>query len=351
MAVLTLRGLKKHFGRIKALDGVDLILNEGEFLAVLGPSGSGKSTLMRLVAGLETPTAGDILIDGQSVVGVPPQHRNVAMVFQSFALYPHMTVRDNILFPLVSRKVPKHEHQPRLAKATQMLGVADLLDRKPGKLSGGQKQRIALARALVRAPELFIFDEPLSALDAKIRSLARAELRELHDRTRITTLYVTHDQVEAMGLADRVALIHEGQLHQVGTPHQLYNEPADLFVAGFVGNPPMNLLPLDDATILGIRPEHVQVNPTQPVADAILDLEVLVEHVEYLGSEWLTYGTVRAGLRGTGHGQHVVARMPASWRPDCSPGQTCKFVGAREHTSLFDKATGVRRTEAVGVTA
>lgn len=348
MAVLALRDLKKHFGRIKALDGVNLTLEKGEFLAVLGPSGSGKSTLMRLVAGLDMPTSGDIVIDGQSVVGVPPQHRNVAMVFQSFALYPHMTVRDNILFPLISRKVPKEDHLPRLEKATQMLGVTDLLDRKPGKLSGGQKQRIALARALVRAPELFIFDEPLSALDAKIRSQARAELRELHRSTRITTLYVTHDQVEAMGLADRVALIHEGQLQQVGTPNQLYREPANLFVAGFVGSPPMNLLPLDPKTVCGIRPEHLWVNPTQAVENALLDLKVLVEHVEYLGSEWLVYGTIRSGLSDEALGKHVVARMPATWQPDCAPGHEGRFVGARGDVSLFDKTTGTRRASVSG---
>lgn len=348
MSVLVLRALEKHYGRINAVDGVDLTLNEGEFLAVLGPSGSGKSTLMRMVAGLELPSSGDILIDDKSVVGIPPQNRNVAMVFQSFALYPHMTVRDNILFPLVSRKVPRELHQEKLERVTQMLGVSDLLDRRPNRLSGGQKQRVALARALVRDPDLFIFDEPLSALDAQIRSLARAELRELHDRTRITTLYVTHDQVEAMGLADRVAVINNGRLHQVGTPHELYNDPADLFVAGFIGNPPMNLLPVDQQTIAGIRPEHLMVDPSSPVTDAELELEVRIEHLEYLGSEWLAYGTVLSGIAATDEPHHVVARLSANARPDFSPGRQCRIVGRRDNVCLFDRASGLRKAAGAG---
>lgn len=344
MSVLELRALKKHYGRIKAVDGVDLTLHEGELLAILGPSGSGKSTLMRLVAGLESPTAGDILIDDQSVLGIAPQHRNVAMVFQSFALYPHMSVRNNILFPLVARKVPRSQHQEKLDRVTQMLDVADLLDRRPNRLSGGQQQRVALARALVRDPELFIFDEPLSALDAQIRSQARAELRELHDRTRITTLYVTHDQLEAMGLADRVAVIHEGCLQQVGTPHELYNDPANLFVAGFVGNPPMNLLPLDERTMAGIRPEHLHIDPEATAADALLDLSVRIEHLEYLGSEWLAYGTATAEPSAGTKPQRVIARLPASAHPEGKLGTECRFVAARESVCLFDSATGTRKT-------
>lgn len=351
MSVLTLRALEKHYGRIKAIDGVDLMLAEGELLAVLGPSGSGKSTLMRLVAGLESPSSGDIVIDDRSVVGIPPQHRNVAMVFQSFALYPHMSVRDNILFPLVSRKVPRDQHERRLERVTQMLDVGDLLDRRPNRLSGGQQQRVALARALVRDPELFVFDEPLSALDAQIRSQARAELRALHDRTQITTLYVTHDQLEAMGLADRVAVINEGRLHQVGTPHELYNNPADLFVAGFIGNPPMNRLPLGNGAIAGIRPEHLQIDPDSPREGTLLDLSVHIEHLEYLGSEWLAYGRVRSGLGNTDRAEHVVVRLPASSRPNCAPGQQCRVVGRREEVCLFDSASGTRKVTEAEVVA
>src|SRR5699024_5761805 len=344
MSVLTLRALEKHYGHIQAVDGVDLQLDEGELLAVLGPSGSGKSTLMRMVAGLERPSSGDILVDDRSVVGVPPQQRNVAMVFQSFALYPHMTVRDNILFPLVSRKVPKEQHESRLQKATRMLDVGDLLDRRPKRLSGGQQQRVALARALVRDPELFIFDEPLSALDAQIRSQARAELRELHDQTRITTLYVTHDQVEAMGLADRVAVIHNGRLQQIGTPQQLYNDPANLFVAGFIGSPPMNLLSRGAQTTLGVRPEDVRVDPETDLTDPVLDLTVHVDHVEYLGSEWLAYGTATAEPSAGTNPQRVIARLPASAHPEGKLGTECRFVAARESVCLFDSATGTRKT-------
>lgn len=343
MSVLTLRALQKHYGQIRAVDGVDLQLEEGELLAVLGPSGSGKSTLMRMAAGLESPTGGDILVDGMSVVGIPPQRRNVAMVFQSFALYPHMSVRDNILFPLVSRGVPKAQHQARLTQATKMLQVEDLLDRRPNRLSGGQQQRVALARALVRDPDLFIFDEPLSALDAQIRGQARAELRELHDETRITTLYVTHDQVEAMGLADRVAVINNGRLHQIGTPHELYVEPADLFVAGFIGSPPMNLLVHDADTMAGIRPEAVCVNPDAEYDDAVLDLTVRVEHLEFLGSEWLAYGSISGADQNAG-GTHVVARLPATQQPNCQPGEQARFVGRRADVSLFDRRTELRRS-------
>lgn len=346
MAVLTLRALAKHYGSIKAVTDVDLQLEDGEFMAILGPSGSGKSTLMRMVAGLESPTAGDILVNGQSVLNVPPQKRNVAMVFQSFALYPHMSVRDNILFPLVSRKVPKQEHQARLDKATRMLGVEDLLDRRPSRLSGGQQQRVALARALVRNPELFVFDEPLSALDAQIRSRARSELRELHDQTCITTLYVTHDQVEAMGLADRVAVINEGRLHQVGTPQELYNDPADLFVAGFIGNPPMNLIPLDETTIAGVRPEDMLVDPEDDIADVAIDLTVTVEHLEYLGSEWLVHGQVQSADRADDKSLHIIARLSANTQPDFASGQTCRMVGRREDICLFDRASGKRRAPA-----
>lgn len=351
MSVLTLRALKKHYGQIKAVDGVDLQLAEGELLAILGPSGSGKSTLMRMAAGLEAPTSGDIVVDERSVVGVPPQRRNVAMVFQSFALYPHMNVRDNILFPLVARGVPKREHQERLDRATKMLQVEDLLDRRPNRLSGGQQQRVALARALVRDPDLFIFDEPLSALDAQIRGQARAELRELHDQTRITTLYVTHDQIEAMGLADRVAVINEGQLHQVGTPHDLYVNPADLFVAGFIGNPPMNLLPLDADTIAGIRPEAIRVDPDVNTDEVVLDLSVRVEHLEYLGSEWLAYGAIQSGNVDSAGLEHVVARLPATEQPNCRPGTECRFVGTNADVVLFDRHNGLRTTAAIEAVA
>jgi multiple sugar transport system ATP-binding protein len=352
MSVLTLRALSKSYGRIQAVDGVDLVSGEGELLAILGPSGSGKSTIMRMVAGLEMPSSGDILIDGESVLGIPPKDRNVAMVFQSFALYPHMSVRDNILFPLVSRKLPKAQRQPKLDQVSHMLGIVDLLDRRPTRLSGGQQQKVALARALVRDPELFVFDEPLSSLDAKIRSSARAELRELHDRTGITMLYVTHDQNEALGLADRIAVINQGRLHQVGTPRELYANPADLFVAGFVGTPPMNLLPLDQATVAGLRPEHLRLAADDaPAGDYALDLRVTIEQLEYLGSEWLAYGNVHSGLPATEAPQQVIARLPSSVEPAFSPGETRRFVGTHEDVRWFDRISGKRKPAATGAPA
>ena len=219
MAVLEVRGLKKHFGDIKALDGVDLATREGEFLAVLGPSGCGKSTLMRLIAGLERPSAGDVLVNGEVITQLPPRARNIAMVFQSYALYPHMSVAANVAFPLKARGVAKAEREERIRWAAAALGIEALLRRRPARLSGGEKQKVALARALVRKPVLFIFDEPLSSLDAQVRARARAELRQLHQRTGVTTVYVTHDQVEAMTLADRVVVMNAGNIEQVGTPH------------------------------------------------------------------------------------------------------------------------------------
>lgn len=242
MAILEARQLKKHFGSIHAVDGIDFRSEDGELLAILGPSGSGKSTLMRMVAGLEEPTAGDITVNGESIVGIPPRRRNVAMVFQSFALYPHITVRENIRFPLAARKVPETEQKRKIDWVAEILDIRDLLDRRPSRLSGGQSQRVALARAMVRDPDLFVFDEPLSSLDAQIRSQARGELRSLLDRTQITTLYVTHDQVEAMTMGDRVAVLKLGVLQQAGKPQELFSNPANLFVASFIGSPAMNLL-------------------------------------------------------------------------------------------------------------
>lgn len=351
MSVLTLRALSKRYGRIQAVDGVDLTSAEGELLAILGPSGSGKSTIMRMVAGLEMPSSGDILLDGRSVLGIPPKDRNVAMVFQSFALYPHMSVRDNILFPLVARKLPKPQRQAKLDQVSRMLGIEDLLDRRPTRLSGGQQQKVALARALVRDPELFVFDEPLSSLDAKIRSQARAELRELHDRTGITMLYVTHDQVEALGLADRIAVINHGRLHQIGTPRELYTDPADLFVAGFVGTPPMNLLPLDEDTVVGLRPEHLRLATDLPASDYALDLDVTIDQLEYLGSEWLAYGTVRSGLPEQEAPPLVIARLPAGTEPAFAPGDRCRFIGLQKDVRWFDRVSGKRKPAAAGALA
>ena len=343
MSILETRGLKRHYGTVKAVDGIDLQTAEGEFLAILGPSGSGKTTLMRLVAGLEQPTAGDILMGGHSVVGVPPRKRNVAMVFQSYALYPHMTVRQNITFPLDARKVPRHLWPEKLRRAVKLLGIDHLLERRPAWLSGGERQRVALARALVRDPELFVFDEPLSALDAQVRSVARAELRDLHKRTRITTLYVTHDQLEALGLGDRVAVIHEGRLHQIGVPEVLYFDPADVFVASFVGNPPMNLIDRD-GRVLGIRCEHFSLRAENERRDSQMSFRINVDQVQFLGAQWLAYGSEADGR----NGRRIVIQLAQEQGAGVRPGETYEFTVERHRIRVFDKATGRRINGAPG---
>ena len=347
MAILQARALKKHFGRIKAVDGIDLTSEDGELLAVLGPSGSGKSTLMRMVAGLEEPDSGDVLVDGRSIVGIPPKRRNVAMVFQSFALYPHMSVRENIRFPLAARKVPEAEQKKKIDWVSGILDIDDLMTRRPTRLSGGQMQRVALARALVRDPELFVFDEPLSSLDAQIRSQARGELRELLDRTRITTLYVTHDQIEALGLADRVAVMHQGLLQQVGTPRELYEEPVNLFVAGFIGDPPMNLLNIGKFTV-GMRPEDIVAAEEASDEDIALKLDIEVEHLEFLGAEWLIYGTVRGGIPEVGRPPRVIGRIRRAAPPNYRAGEQRKFAVKKDRVRFFDPQNGTR-TAAVEV--
>jgi multiple sugar transport system ATP-binding protein len=341
MAVLQARALKKHFGRIKAVDGIDLTSEDGELLAVLGPSGSGKSTLMRMVAGLEMPDSGDVLVDGRSIVGIPPKRRNVAMVFQSFALYPHMSVRENIRFPLAARRVPEAEQQKKIGWVAEVLDIAHLLTRRPTRLSGGEMQRVALARAMVRDPELFVFDEPLSSLDAQIRSQARGELRELLDRTRITTLYVTHDQLEALGLADRVAVMHQGRLQQVGSPRELYDDPVNLFVAGFIGDPPMNLLDFGEV-VVGMRPEDIVAAESADGEDVGLKLAIEVEHLEFLGAESLMYGTVRGGIPEHGRPPRVIGRLSRVATPSYRTGERRSFVVKKNRIRYFDPQNGMR---------
>lgn len=341
MAVLEVRGLKKHFGDIKALDGVDLTTDDGEFLTILGPSGCGKSTLMRLIAGLEQPSAGDVYLDGRIITPLPPRARNISMVFQSYALYPHMSVASNIAFPLKARGVPKAERDKLIAWAAATLGIEPLLRRRPSRLSGGEKQRVALARALVRRPSLFIFDEPLSSLDAQVRALARAELRQLHQRTGVTTVYVTHDQVEAMGLGDRVAVMRVGKLHQLGSPQELYNEPADTFVAGFIGTPPMNLLEHRDV-IVGFRPEHLVPRATVPDSADVASFQIRTTQTEFLGSEWLAYGSVNGAFAEA----KVLCKLQPSAIGGVRLGETQEFVVARDQLRFFDEKTG-RRTSPV----
>ena len=337
MATLELRGIEKHYGSIHAVDGVDLAIAEGEFLAILGPSGCGKTTLMRMIAGLETPSAGEVLIGGQPVTHLPPRARNVSMVFQSYALYPHMAVADNIAFPLKARRVPRAEREAKVKWAAGLLGIEPLLKRRPARLSGGEKQKVALARALVRDPTLFIFDEPLSSLDAQVRAMARGELRQLHDRTGITTVYVTHDQLEALGMGDRIAIMKSGQVRQVGTPQQLYDQPADTFVAAFLGNPPMNLLKRDDR-IMGFRPECLRSVPPAAPGEGALRMRVRIIELEFLGAEWQVYGQIENGATT----EKLLAKVEPAVAAGLHVGESREFAVERAHLRFFDAATGLR---------
>lgn len=257
MSELFLDGVTKRFDGTTVLESIDLTVPSGEFMVLLGPSGCGKSTLLRIIAGLETPTEGSVVIDGTDVTEVPPRERNLAMVFQSYALYPHLTVAKNIAFPLRTAKVAKQEAKQTVERVAASLGLSELLDRRPGQLSGGQRQRVALARAMVRDPGAFLMDEPLSNLDARLRAVTRTELIELHKRVNKTFLYVTHDQVEAMTMADRIALLNKGRVEQVGTPEELYDTPQSVFVAAFLGAPPMNLIDVDIVVQAGRLVAHV----------------------------------------------------------------------------------------------
>jgi multiple sugar transport system ATP-binding protein len=243
MASITLRGVSKSWGDVVGVSAVDLDIRDKEFIVFLGPSGCGKTTTMRMIAGLEEQTGGNILIDGQDVTDVDARDRDVAMVFQSYALYPNMSIYENIRFPLRMRNVPREKQDAMVREAANMVELGDLLDRKPKALSGGQRQRAALARAIVRHPQVFLMDEPLSNLDAKLRLSMRAQLKHIQRRLETTTVYVTHDQIEAMTLADRIVIMNKGKIQQIGTPDDVYNDPANVFVAGFIGSPPMNLIP------------------------------------------------------------------------------------------------------------
>lgn len=338
MATLELRGIEKHYAGVHAVDGINLKVRDGEFLAILGPSGCGKSTTMRMIAGLETPTVGDILIDGAVVTQLPPRLRNVSMVFQSYALYPHMSVAENIAFPLKAAHLPREQREQKIAWAAKLMGVEVLLKRRPARLSGGEKQKVALARALVRDPTLFIFDEPLSSLDAQVRAMARGELRQLHDRTGITTVYVTHDQVEAMGMGDRVAVMKSGQVRQLGTPQELYSNPADTFVASFLGTPPMNLI-RRDGQIVGFRPECVHVSHAGAVPkDNVFRLSVKVIELEFLGADWQVYAYAEGG----DDTHKLLARVGGSEAATLKVGGTAEFVVSDPDLRYFDATSGKR---------
>jgi multiple sugar transport system ATP-binding protein len=334
MAVVETRKLTKVFkeGELGAVNEVDLETREGEFLVFLGPSGSGKTTLLRMIAGLESPTAGEILIGGKVVNDLTPRERRIAMVFQSYALYPHLSVYNNIVFPLKAQKVPKNLHKEKVEWAASLLGIGALLQRKPRELSGGERQRVALARAIVREPAVFLLDEPLSNLDAKLRLSAREELERFHRRVGTTTIYVTHDQVEAMAMGDRVMVLNKGVVRQLGTPKEVYDDPADTFVATFLGSPPMNLMEMD-GLIVGFRPEHFRV--TEDVKDsAKVMFKFRVENVEYLGAEFILAGFLEGGKT---DGKKVIARLLLGHSFEI--GTTYDFAVAERHLKFFDRTT------------
>jgi multiple sugar transport system ATP-binding protein len=356
-------GVTKRYGDVVAVKDLSLEVEDREFLVLLGPSGCGKSTALRMIAGLEEVTEGKIWIGDQVVNDIEPKERDVAMVFQSYALYPHMTVERNVAFPLKSRSVPKEERERLVREATAALGLQDLLQRKPAQLSGGQRQRVALARAIVRRPQAFLMDEPLSNLDAKLRVQTRGELIQLQRRLETTVVYVTHDQVEAMTMGHRIAIMNNGELQQVGPPQEVYDRPANLFVAAFIGNPPMNTIPakitrtgdetavaiggvpamlppplahsVNDAgltdVVVGVRPEHLRLR-----ADGLVPATVTL--VESLGHERHLVCRLQDGTT-------VIVRQPASDTPP-SEGQAVQLAAEPGTFHVFDAATGIRFTTA-----
>jgi multiple sugar transport system ATP-binding protein len=332
MAPITFAHVTKRFDDTTAVDDLSIDVADGEFLVLVGPSGCGKTTALRMLAGLEDITSGRILIGDRIINNVAPGARDVAMVFQSYALYPHMTVYDNLAFGLRNYKVPKPEIDRRVREAAQVLELGDLLKRKPRQLSGGQRQRVALGRAIVREPKAFLMDEPLSNLDAALRVQTRTEILKLQKRLATTTIYVTHDQVEAMTMGDRIAVMNKGKLQQIGSPEDLYEHPANTFVAQFIGSPAMNVLP---SSVLGIggagqlagfRPEHVQLDNGRP---GLASLETAVDVVEYLGDEQLAY--VRLGEN------ELVVKLPVD--PRLRPGDKETFFVPLEKVLLFDEAS------------
>ena len=295
MATLELANVVKTFDKATIIHGVDLTVSDGEFVVFVGPSGCGKSTLLRIISGLEPASSGDIRIDGQRVNEVSAAHRGCSMVFQSYALYPHMSVYDNMAFGLENLGVAKPVIESKVSAAAALLQLTPLLQRKPTQLSGGQRQRVAIGRSIVREPKLFLFDEPLSNLDAELRVSMRAEIRDLHARLGATMIYVTHDQVEAMTMADKIVVLRAGRIEQVGSPLELYNRPCNQFVAGFIGSPRMNFVPAAEipgakagAQTVGIRPEHAQLSNDGP-------LQLVVSQVEQLGSTSILHGKVVDG--------------------------------------------------------
>ena len=332
MAAVSTREIRKQFADVHAIDGISLVARDGEFMVLLGPSGCGKTTLLRIIAGLEKPTSGEVLIDGEVVNEMPPRARGIAMVFQSYGLYPHLTVWNNIAFPLRTQGTPREEIKRKVEWAAGLLGIDHLAQRRPRQLSGGERQRVALARALVRDPTVFLLDEPLSNLDAKLRASARSELKAFQQKVRTATIYVTHDQVEAMGMGDRIAVIDRGRLRQVGTPTEIYEHPADEFVATFLGTPPMNLIERDGGS-LGFRPENFLPKDLLNGAP-VVEFPFRVARVEYLGSEHILYGA----LDGRAAKREVTAKLPAhATLGGIAPGVERIFAVRETELRYFDR--------------
>jgi ABC-type sugar transport system ATPase subunit len=335
MATVTFEHVTKNYDGTVAVRDLNLGVADGEFLVLVGPSGCGKTTALRMIAGLEQITEGRLLIGDRVVNNVAPVARDIAMVFQSYALYPHMTVYDNLAFGLRNKKVPRKDIDRRVKEAADILGLGPLLKRKPKQLSGGQRQRVALGRAIVREPAAFLMDEPLSNLDAKLRVATRAEILKLQERLGITTIYVTHDQVEAMTMGDRIAVMNLGVLQQVGTPEELYEDPANVFVAGFIGSPAMNLVPAPvvdgggAGRTVGFRPEHIDLGTR--TGDG-LKFNARVEVVEYLGDEQIVHLLIKD--------TPLVAKLPVDDR--VTTGQTYDFSVAQDKLRLFDAESGDR---------
>ena len=349
MANVSVRNVRKSFGSTEVLHGVSVEIEDGEFVILVGPSGCGKSTLLRMIAGLENISGGEIAIGGRVVNNVAPKERDIAMVFQNYALYPHMTVRDNMAFSLSLAKAPKDLIETQVSRAAQILGLTQYLNRYPRQLSGGQRQRVAMGRAIVRNPQVFLFDEPLSNLDAKLRVAMRAEIKELHQRLETTTVYVTHDQIEAMTMADKIVVMNSGNVEQIGAPLELYDRPANLFVAGFIGSPAMNFLqgkvegstfrsaggealPLPSGgkssegqpAVYGVRPEHFQLSPS--------GLPAKVHVIEPTGSETQVVAEFA--------GASVVCAFRE--RISAKPGETIRIAPDPALVHLFDATTGQR---------
>jgi multiple sugar transport system ATP-binding protein len=340
MGYVETKDLHKHFGEVHAVDGVDLTVNEGELLVLLGPSGCGKTTLMRMIAGLEVPTSGEIYIAGEKMdEEVPPRARGIAMVFQSYALYPHKTAFDNIAFPLEAIGTPRPSIREKVERGARMFGIGQLLSRRPRQLSGGERQRVALARAVVRDPKVFLLDEPLSNLDAQLRALARFELKQFQRQIGTTTIYVTHDQIEAMGLGDRIAVMNKGKVRQIGTPQEVYGSPADTFVATFLGSPPMNLVEHDGKTLLGFRPENFLPRPVFPATTDVATFRFRVREVEHLGSDRLLYGALEDQPLAA---RTVIADLPVTIATPIAEGQVYEFAVPRGALRQFDASSGKR---------